>query len=233
MGRGEYGRIVSGDTRGDYRRAYIGAATVYHSVSDRDRAVEQINTEFAVFVADVMRSIGVNGADLDLMFDPTFLTDKVKQARFGVARGMLMASPYYSLWRDVISPVYEEFKRFYHDQSTWNQFVSSYDDYERWMQRLQQLRDAVDAQNIKLRSPTPIPLPRTVWQEAGGVAHDAAQTVVNTAADLGKVLKVALIGVVAIGGAIALGTLAVDVKKGRAPADRYAGLAKGLVRVAR
>lgn len=232
MARGEYGQIFRGDTRGDYRRAYIGA-TVYHSVSDRDRAVEQINTEFSVFVGDFLHTIGINPAELELVFDPRFLTDKVKQARFNVARGVLMASPYYSLWRDIIAPVYAEWKKFYVDQSTWHEFVSSYEDYEGWMTRLQQLRDAVNAQNIQLRSPSPTKLPRTVWQEAGNVAQDAAQTVVHAAGDLGKVLKYALIAAIGIGGAVALGSLAVDVKKGRAPADRYAGLAKGLVRVAR
>lgn len=231
MARGEYGWIrPGGGGRGEYRPR-VGA-TVYHSVSDRDRAVEQINTEFHVFVADFLHTIGVPSAELDLVFDPKFMTDKVLQARFAVARGVLMASPYYSLWRDIISPVFEEWKRFYTQQSTWHEFVSSYEDYEQWMTRLQQLRDAVNAQNIQLRSPSPTKLPRTVWQEAGGVAHDAAATVVDTAKDLGKVLKYGLLAALGVGAAVALSSIAVDVRKGRAPADRYAGLSKGLLRAA-
>jgi hypothetical protein len=194
-------------TMANVHRGEIIGLTLFHSVGDRDRAVEQINTDFNVFVGEVLHSMGVDPGDLSVVFDPDFLSNQTKQARFQIARGILETNPRFPVWRDQVSPVFEEWEKFYHDQSSWNEFLNSFEAYEQWMDRLQALRDSVKAQGFELHSPDPKKLPQTVFADVA----DTAKKIVTGSQDVIEKLLL-LVAAVGIGFLVVWGIRAVRYK---------------------
>jgi hypothetical protein len=224
-GRGQYGARES---------ASVGIS-LFHTVGDRDRAVERINTEFHVLISELEHAMGVDPNDL------TFTAAYQRPAAFAAAQKKKELSPLYPLWRDVVSPVYAEFRRFYADQSSWTQFVTNWEEYENWMNRFKALRskasEVLKAHGKDLTSPGPVALPTTLPGDileatgegikgAAGLAKRGAEGAGEAAMDAVKIAKYAAIGVLAIGGVIALTSVASHLRKGTDPIESYGALAE-------
>ena len=231
------GMLVELRAEAQRRGFVIGAApmvgiTLFHTVGDRDRAVEQMNTEFNTLMNELYREMGV--ADLEAidprkMSDPKYVADFKKKADAAVAK--MQASPLYSLYHDVVSPFRDEWKAFYHDQSSWEEFKTSWETYENWDKRHKALRarveDEIKHRGGQVLAPGPSDLPETVWQEAGGAVSKGAGTIAHGAGDVLSVVKYGLFAVIGIGAVVALSSVAANVKKGRDPIEHYAGLYRG------
>ena len=197
--RGQYGTSWCGFGR-RCGRASVGLE-LFHTVGDRDRAVEQINTDLNMLVAEVYRAMGVDSSVFDLA---ALSKDPVGYSRrAAAARAAMTKSPVYPLWRDVVSPVLSEWNHFYHDQSSWREWLTSWDEYEHWKDRLKRLRETVSKQ-VQLMSPEPVDLARTIWGQAGEAASEAALKVEAGVGDAWKIVKYGVIGALVIGGVVAL-----------------------------
>lgn len=220
------------------RRGFvIGAApmvgiTLFHTVGDRDRAVEQMNTEFNTLMNELYREMGV--ADLEAldptkMSDPKYVADFKRKADAAVAK--MQASPLYALYHDVVSPFRDEWKAFYHDQSSWEEFKTSWETYENWDKRHKALRarveDEIKHRGGQVLAPVPGDLPETVWQEAGGAASKGAGAIARGAGDVLSVVKYGVIAVIGIGAVVAVSSVVSNMKKGRDPVEHYVGLYRG------
>jgi len=163
------------------------------------------------------------------MSDPKYVADW--RAKVDAADAKMKASPLYPLWHDVVSPVLQEWRTFYHDQSSWEEFNTAWETYENWDTRIKALRDKVAAEinrhGGQVLAPGSGDLPETVWQEAGGAFSRGAGTVARGAGDLLDILKYGLIAVLGIGAVVAVSSVASNLKKGRDPAESYVARYRG------
>ena len=162
MPRGYYGSFSErgyGSGRGSYGHAHVGIS-LFHTVGDRDRAVEQINTEFNVLTSELVQRMG--GDPRDFVTDPQKLLDPAVAKRVSAAYEVLKRSRYYPFWVTVYEPIYSEWRRFYADQSSWTEFMTNWDEYEHWRDRLVRLRKSVEDQVGPLQSPGPVDLSKTL-----------------------------------------------------------------------
>lgn len=238
--RGRYGRVGAGpgggprrssvgNARGSYGSAYVGIS-LFHTVGDRDRAVEQMNTELDTLMNELYREMGVADAfsvpDVTKLNDPTYRADFKKKTNAGLAK--MKASPLYPLYHDVLSPFFDEWKAFYHEQSSWEEWKTSWETYEHWDQRIKDMRarveDEIKKRGGQVLAPSPHDLPETVWQEAGGAVSKGAGVVARGAGDILSIVKYGAFAVIGIGAVVALSSVAANVKKGRDPVEPYTGL---------
>jgi hypothetical protein len=234
--RGEYGSRSSGSNRGEYGSRVGGI--LFHTVGDRDALVEQTNTGWQTLVRELVARMGVDPRDLvpdagAMARDPAGYTK-----RTGAALAKLRQSPLFPFWRDVVTPEYDAFNKFYAEQSSWEEFKTDYSTYENWLARLQAMRAAVNKRLAEekvtpLAGPSAVPLPKTVMEkggeaveEAGKLAKRGVEGAGEVAMDFTKVLKYAVIGVLVIGGAVALTSVASHLRKGTDPVEKYASLAR-------
>jgi hypothetical protein len=169
--RGTYGRAV--ETRG----WIVGPAPstspitaigqeLFHTVADRTNAIAMISTCFFALVNDLAVW---QMANKDL---PT-----------ATATAQWLAAD--------VTPTFEEWNLFARRQngSWWRKLATSWDTFENWLLRLQQLRALARAHGVVLQSSEPLPLPKTVFQrsEEGNGSKTAT-----------------MLGVLKIGGATAL-----------------------------
>jgi hypothetical protein len=211
---------------------------LFHTVGDRDAIVEQVNVGFSTLARELVAKMGVDPKDLvpdavAMAQDPVAYTKRAT-----TALNKLHQSPLYPFWRDVVAPEYEAWNKFYASQSSWEEWKTDYSTYENWSDRLNVMRATVNKrlaeQNVApLQGPSVVALPKTVMehggeavQEAGGLLKRGAQGAGEATMDLVKVVKYAAIGVLAIGGAVALASVASHVRKGTDPVQSYAALAR-------
>lgn len=234
--RGQYGTTaVCLDGRGSYGSTRV-AGILFHTVGDRDALLEQTNTGWNRLVRELITRMGV---------DPTFLVvDHAAMAadpagyskRTGAALAALQKSPLYPFWRDVVSPEYDAFNKFYANQSSWEEWKTDYSTYENWAARLESMRAAVNKRLAEekaapLAGPSATPLPKTIMEKGGEAVEEAGRLLKRGAegggeaiSDLTKVLKYGAIGVLVIGGAVVATSLATNLKKGKDPIEHYAGI---------
>lgn len=232
MPRGHYGSFSErghGNGRGTYGLATQVGISLFHTVGDRDRAVEQINTEFNVLTSELVQRMG--GDPRDFVTDPQKLLDPAVAKRVSAAYEALKRSRYYPFWVGVYEPIYSEWRRFYADQSSWTEFMTNWDEYEHWRDRLMQLRRSVEDQVGPLKSPSPVDLsktlPGTVIEEAGKHAKRVAEGAEHAAKDTWSMVKVAIYGALAVGGLIAVASIGSHVRAGTDPAETYYGMLRG------
>jgi hypothetical protein len=218
MARGEYGNGRSPMRRAYGRDALVGIS-LFHTVGDRDRAVEQINTEFVTLVSELAHKMGTDSKAITIDFaqmarDPINYWKRVQAATATMAK-----SPLYPLWRDVVSPVYAEWNKFYADQSSWREFMTNWEEYEHWFDRLKGLRNAVEAEVGPLHSPDPLKLSETLPAKVARKAAEGAGDVLN-------IVKYAVYGGLALVGVIALSSVAQNLRKGKDPMEQYTAIAR-------
>lgn len=156
----------------------IGAA-LYHTVGDRERALEQLNTGFKTLTTEVMKLSG-------------WSADPYQEG----------SGPLWDWWKLVGVPVLNEWQAFYAKQwaSAWTRWATNWESYEGWQERLKKLRDAVVSQGASLTSPDPSDLPTTIIQDVGNQVKRAGE-------GLGGVVKVAAYTAVGIGAVYVAKTL--------------------------
>lgn len=174
--------------------AAVGNA-LYHSVGDREAALEQLATDFATLQNEVMKAAG-------------FSADPYHEA----------SGPIYVWWVAAGLPTVNAWQKFHSDQTAnyGVRWATSWDVYEGWQRRLQLLRDSA-SKMVKLTSPAPSKLPTTIFEDAGGVIGDAKDK-------LGEgftLIKVAIYGGLGIAGAIALTSIASNLRSGSDPVTSW------------
>lgn len=223
--RGEYGASSHRGRRGPTVGAF-GGALGFHTVGDRDALVEQTNTGWQRLVREFLARMGVDPAGA--VVDPAAMARDVVgyTKQLSAWRAKLEQSPLYPFYRDVIQPEYSAFNKFYADQSSWEEFKTDWSTYVNWADRLEAMRASVNkvlaTQNIApLAGPGNIALPTTFTEEAGGLAKRGAEGAGEAAMDLVKIAKYAAFGVLAIGGVVALTSVASHLRKGTDPIQSY------------
>ena len=225
--RGQYG---NGVPRGTYARgscAIVGLKLI-HTPGDSDRAVRQIDTEMNAIVDAMYRAMGVDPTSLRKPFtlsEAAKMSKEDRDTRMGPWRDRVLAakakavqSPLWAFFDSAVSPAYGEWLKFLHDHEYYNVFTS-WDEYEKSLERARQLRVAVKAKGVHVETPEPVDLTKTLGAEAAeglkGIGKEAL-----------KIMKWAAIGVLAIGGVFALTSAASHLRKGTDPIKSYADLAR-------
>jgi len=169
------------DVSGRWTRETIGRAdaqvgiSLFHTVGDRERAVEQMATDFAGAYGDLFTAMGWRPDHPEL--------DE--------------ASPLYQFWAIDVKPTVDEWSKFRDEQrdSYFTRWATNWETYESWQERLKRLRELIRARLGHMTSAEPLTLPTTILADA----EDAAKKVVDKTFDVAKVATVAAIGV---GGAV-------------------------------
>jgi len=198
--RGEYGHRQR-DLRSNGDRVGI---SLFHTVGDRERAIEQISTGFRQLSDEIMTKAGH------------------RSVPYREASG-----PLWEWWRLAGVPVIEEWQKFQADQmGSWStRWATSWESYEGWQSRLKKLRDLAESkvrefgQRLETSASPDLPktLPGAVLEAGGRAAEKAGEAVWET----GKIIKWAAIGVLTFGGIFALSSLAMTLKKGEEPLEYY------------
>lgn len=201
-GRGNYGNAAAQVRRGGRELyGYVPSVgiTLFHGISDRDTAAAQINTQIQTIKNVVLTAAGADPsvvteqgkATIEKLGQPQIL-QKIRESRDAISK-----SPYASLWYDVVSPLYNEWNAFYADKKHWydafTQIFTSWEDYLSWADRVNAMRDKVEAAGIK------IDLPRL-----HAFSKSVQEKVEDTASDVWNIAKYGVIGALAIGGVVAL-----------------------------
>jgi len=162
--------------RGRTPLAQIGGEW-WHSVSDRSLAIDRITTDFQALANDLATWHAANVHD-----------DDPKDA---AARAQWIAAD--------VTPTINEWHTFAdRERASWiRRFVTSWDAFEDWQDRLRRLRELARAHGVTLESPEPVPLPKTVWER--GAKGDGTEL----ASWLG-LLKIAILAGIGITGAVTL-----------------------------
>jgi hypothetical protein len=207
LGRGRL--IVGENDRGTYGagstspRESVGIS-LFHTVGDRDRLVDQIQTEISQLYNELWRKMGGDPSVLDqqlAMRDPIGWS-KRHQAQ----EEIIKRSPLYPLYKDTFAPVYSEWKRFHDDQSSWVEWKTNWETYTGWRDRVADLHAHVVAEvrrimpDDPIRTPSPSDAPTTIWEDTGGALKRGAGAIGGALGDVWKVAKVALYAGVAVGG---------------------------------
>lgn len=234
--RGHYGRprgyddrcaLMTND-RGHYARAYVGGI-LFHTVGDRDALVEQVNTGFTTLVNELISKMGANPRDFvpdaaAMARDPAGYMKRTK-----AALATIQKSPLYPFWRDVVTPEYNAWNKFWAEQSSWEEWKTDYSTYENWVARLESMRNTVNKKLSELsvaplEGPRVVSLPKTVMEKGGEAVQDVAKGFAGVFGDTWKIVKWGAIGALAIGGVVVLSSVASKLKKGHDPATPYVEL---------
>lgn len=236
--RGQYGAATHSNGRGSYGCVRV-AGILFHTVGDRDALLEQTNTGWNRLARELISRMGVDPTLLVVDHSAMAADPSGYSRRTGAALAKLQQSPLYPFWRDVVTPEYDAFNKFYANQSSWEEFKTDYSTYENWAARLESMRGAVNKRLAEekaapLAGPTAVPLPKTIMEKGGEAIEETGKLVKRGAegtgealSDITKVLKYGMIGVLVIGGAVVVSSLASTMKKGKDPIEHYAGLYRG------
>ena len=147
---------------------------LFHTVSDRKRAIAQISTGFRTLASDLA----------------VWLTSNSDQPSASSHAQWLAAD---------VTPTLEEWNAFvlHEEGSWWTRLATSWDTFEQWWDRLKQLRSLARAHGIMLQSTEPVPLPKTIWQQSAEGRGSEATAVLG-------VLKIGALSALALMGAAGL-----------------------------
>ena len=150
-------------------------------------------------------------------------TDKFKDQVISDAE-KARQSPLWSVWSISISPAYEEWKSFKREQgrSWYDTLSTNWEDYERWFDRLMQMRSVAKENGIKLLTPDPVKPSKTLWEKAG-----------ERFEEIFKIAKWGVIGALGIGALVALSSVASNLRSGKDPGEKYMDLIRQRSRATR
>jgi len=174
IGRNARAQIANGTY--DDRPRTISGAELYHSVGDRERALDQLATDFTSLQNDLL--------------------NQTKQH-----------AELFDWYRANIEPTITEWQTFHANQTgSWPiRWATDWSVYEQWQDRLKRIRELATAHGVQLASPSPVDLPKTVWQRG-------AEGVGSGAAALFTLLKIAVYAAIGITGVVALYTVFRDIR---------------------
>ena len=131
------------DARNGERPATQIGQDLFHTVGDRDRAIEQISTGFRALASDLAlwQSTHANRPD-------------AKKTALWLATD--------------VTPTLEEWAAFVEREkpSWWTKVATSWETFEGWWERLRQLRSQARLHGVALQSAEPVALPKTIWQQS-------------------------------------------------------------------
>lgn len=150
-------------------------------------------------------------------------TDKFKDQVISAAQ-TARQSPLWPVWSISISPAYEEWKSFKAAQgrSWYDTLSTNWQDYERWFDRLMQMRSVAKNNGIRLLTPDPVKPSKTLWEKAG-----------ERFEEIFKIGKWAVIGALGIGAIVALSSVASNLRSGKDPGEKYMDLIRHRSRATR
>lgn len=133
-------------------------------------------------------------------------------------------SPLWPVWSTSISPAYEEWKSFKADQArSWYDTLSTnWEEYERWFDRLMQIRSVAKESGIQLLTPDPVKPSKTLWEKAE-----------ESASEIFKIAKWGVIGALGIGALVALTSVVSNLRSGKDPGEKYMELIRSRSRAPR
>jgi hypothetical protein len=116
---------------------------LFHTVADRERAIEQLSTGFRALANDLAVWQTSNKDHPDATQTAQWLAADV-------------------------TPTLEEWNQFigHEKRSWWTKLATSWETFEQWWDRLRQLRSMARAHGVALQSAEPVPLPKTIWQKS-------------------------------------------------------------------
>jgi len=201
--------------------------SLFHTVGDRDRLVDQTNTVFSALLDQLWRKMGGDPAINtvgDQQRDPVGWLKRME-----AQKDVMRKSPLWPLYQDTVLPVWREWRKFWGDQSSWEEFKTSWETYAQWHDRVTKLQEHVAAEAKRLtgdplRSPSVTAPPTTIWADAEQAAAGLAGGVV---AGAGDVLKYSIYAVLGIGAVVAVASVASSLKSGRDPIEHYTQLYRG------
>jgi len=180
-------------------RTIVGTV-LFHGISDRDTAAEQLDTQIKAIARAVVTAAGGDPALITTTHEETMeklaRTPHWKEV-VTTSRDAIDRSPYRSLWDDAVSPLFDEWVKFYEDKRHWYDAITeeftSWEDYKAWFDRVEDLRKKVQDAGIGAQLAPLHPLHKS--------AQEAAE---EAASDIWKILKYAIYGVLGLVGLIAV-----------------------------
>lgn len=135
-------RGLDGRTEAERPATQIGH-DLFHTVADRDRAIEQISTGFRALASDLALWQSSNAGHRDANKTALWLAAEV-------------------------TPTLEEWAAFVEREkpSWWTKVATSWETFESWSKRLRQLRSQARLHGVPLQSAEPVTLPKTIWQQS-------------------------------------------------------------------
>lgn len=204
--RGQYG-APRAQLRGSPRE--VVGISLFHTVGDRERAMDAINTDVRQLQNEVMAKAG-------------YSADPYREA----------SGPLWEWWKLAGIPIIEEWQKFYADMwdSYMSRWASSWETYENWQQRIKKLRGLTEARlregGDRLETPSPEDLPTTVWADVTHTVKKGAGDIWSGAGDVWSLVKYGAWAVLGIGAIVALSSVASNLKSGKDPAEKYVTLIK-------
>ena len=208
----------------------FGGALGFHTVGDRDALAEQVKAGFDRLVNEFIARTGADPALFTIDFG-RMSSDMAGYTRWQQEqRAKLEASPLYPFWRDVLSPEWDAYNKFYGNLSSWEEFKEDWSTFVNWRDRLETMRASVNKllaeQDVApLQGPVTVDLPSTFTEEAGSLAKRGLEGAGDIAKGAGNALKYSLYAAVGIGSLFLLGSLASSLKKGKDPVRALRGRA--------
>jgi len=217
--RGQYGDAGSRGGRGT--RAIVGLKLI-HTPGDSDRAVRQIDTEMNAIVDAMYRAMDVDPTSLR---KPFTLDQAAKMStedratalnpwkdRVLAAKATAMQSPLWAFFDSAVSPAYDDWMKFLWDHEFYSVFTS-WEEYEKWLERARQLRATVTGRGVRIETPEPTDLTRSLGADIeAGIG------------DVWKFAKYAAYGLLGIGAVVALTSVAQNLRSGKDPGEKYMDL---------
>ncbi len=201
------------------RSAVSVGNALYHTVGDREAAVKSLAIDYDHAYQEVGHAVGV------LPYEGS--AERVKKNNL-----------WYTWWKAVAPPLFDGWTKFKAEQLSGdttgpggsyiaygNRFETDWPVYENWRKRLVDFRDGANQMGIHLTSPHPAELPTTTVEDVKDVAKNVAKKAAGAAGDIWTLGKVAVYGGLALGAAIALGSLISNLRSGKDPATNYLALA--------
>jgi hypothetical protein len=208
---------------------------VFHTLGDSERATRSIDVEMNAIVDAMYRAMGVDPSILRQKFtieqvaetqkkgklrglrkpgDPVWKEPESQREinewkdRVQAARAKAEQSPLWSFYISAIAPHYDDWMKFRTDEKF--DLFTSWEEYEKWLERVRQLRATVKEKGIRIETPDPLDLTKTLPAELA-----------EGALEFGKILKWGVIGVLGIGAVVALSSVVSNLRSGKDPAEKY------------
>jgi hypothetical protein len=213
--------------------APVGLKLTHLGAGDSERAVGQLDTTMHGLLTDMYLGLGVDLADLlgrviprEIPFGQVWLQPVDPDSTIGwhgalrAIREHAKKSPYWDFFNAVFSPVYQDWQKFHEDQTRpggWSVLFTTWEEYEKWLERVRQLRKEMIAAGLRVQTPEPADLSETL-------GASALRKLGSGAEEIFKILKWGLVGVLAIGGVVVLSGVVQNLRSGTDPTDKYLDL---------
>ena len=170
-------RGIGGRDEAEKPPAQIGQE-LFHTASDRDRAIAQISTSFRALTSDLAVWLSTNKGHPDANTIAQWIAADV--------------TPTLAEWGEFVA----------HEKSSWwNKIATSWETFEQWWDRLKQLRSLARVHGVTLQSVEPVPLPKTIWQRSDEGKGSEATAILGVL-KIGALTALGIMGVAGLYGAI-------------------------------